>query len=141
MARKRRQQSSFSTDAELSANRALREQGMLPLRWAGSRARLEAHGIKVETRTDAVVTDAHEDVPGRVANGDSDESLWAPRWAVLVVEAEPCNEGAVDWALARAVKDADFRDALDTIAAMATEQARRRMADYVMEIWEPGEAP
>ncbi len=123
----------------VSENKALRAKGLLPLRWVGSAARLRALGIEVQEHKDAVVRDASgKGIPGRLSTTDREPaSYWAARWAVLVVEAEPCNDRAVEWALTRALQDEDFRASLDTIAMMASEDAKGKMADYVMEMWEP----
>lgn len=113
-----------------TVNAELRARGLIPLKWDGTRARLEAVGIACEPHADAITSTGG----GQVTN------LWGPRWAVLVAECDPCNEDAREWALAHATSDDDFRRSLETIAMLAdVAHAREKIADYVQECW-PGPA-
>lgn len=115
----------------------------MPLKWAGTRARLKELGIEIQRHEDARV--AGTGIPGTLGAGPAAgeagtevTSWWAPRWAVLVCEADPCNDDAKDWALARAVAEEEFKNTLDTIAMLAdVTEARVKMAAFVMEMW-PG---
>ena len=127
-------------EEELTANRRLRNAGWLPIRWHGTLTRFRELGIEIQVHRDTFVQrhdgqgfGKQDRAPGRIT-GEDDH--WGPAWAVLVAEAEPCNETARDWALARGAIDNEFRDALMTIAIYGD---RRRMADYVMEVWNPAE--
>lgn len=127
--------------ATASNAKQLRDQGWLPVKWKGAIRRLQELGIEVQKREDARVA-ATKDIPGTASEGQAAGTPivmhWAPRWAVLVYEAEPCNETARDWALERAAKDEEFRQALETIATLSENQGtRERMANYIMELWEP----
>lgn len=116
----------------LSANRELREHGMLPVKLSVTVKRFKELGIAVEKRDDARVV--------RPGGGSEVTSWWAPRWAVLVSEASPCNDAAIDAALVRGARDAEFAAAIDTIGSLAdVKRAREKVADYIMEFWEPGE--
>jgi hypothetical protein len=114
-----------------SPNRQLRDEGWLPIKWAGTISRFKELGIEVKDRPDIFTKPG--DRPGATTGGEAG-SLWGPRWAVLVAEAEPCNEDARDWALARGALDEEFRDGLMTVALFGD---RSRMATYVMEVWQP----
>ncbi len=119
-----------------TANRKLRDSGLLPIRWDGTVARLRDVGIKVESHTDVDASPSRSmAIPGQ----NMQNTWWGPRWAVLVAEADPCNETAKDWALAHAAANEEFRDALDTIARLIGDGARPRqkIADFVMEMWTP----
>ncbi len=114
----------------VSLNKRLREAGFSPIAWAGSETRLLEAGVTVTAEPDAYVSAKHK-TPGMA---DPKKHLWAPTWAVLVTEADPCNEAARDWALSHAVKDDEFRAALETVAGVGD---RRKMADFIMAMWEP----
>lgn len=115
----------------------LRADGMLSVKWSGTVTRLRNFGIKVEKHDDAVVSTLS--IPGMVppAKGNGTKgtrSWWAPAWAVLVSEAEPLAEEARDWALEKGALDDDFRAALEVITTFGD---RKRMAEFVQELWEP----
>lgn len=68
---------------------------------------------------------------------------WVPRWAAAVADAE-CSEETRRWALARGAQDPEFVDAIDTIRVLTDggkgpekAQARRRLAEFLVEAW-PG---
>lgn len=69
--------------------------------------------------------------------GGDERDWWAPAWAVLLIEAEPCSEQAREQAIERATRDTEFRDALMTIAGF---DDRKKMADFIHEHWEPTNA-
>lgn len=118
-------------------NQQLREAGYLPVKWKGTVARLKALGIEVQKRDDAR-TASSSNPAAAGGGGVSVTSYWAPRWAVLVSEAEPCNETAREWALEEATKNEPMRQALETISRLTDNvAARAKMADYIMEIWTP----
>lgn len=119
------------TPWSVSANRKLREQGLVPCKWVTTAAFLREHGVTVEDHPEADT--AESDIPGTL----DESTLWAPRWAVLVAEAEPCNEEAKTQALTRARNDPSIAEALDAVARLAEADARRKMADFIMELWEP----
>jgi hypothetical protein len=110
--------------------------GLLPLRWASTLDRLRKVGIVVES---------HWCIPSRrlahagIGGQDTSNSLWAPRWAVLIAEADPCNDEARDQALTRARRDSHFLEAVDALAQLLDDHGNRRarMADFIMETWEP----
>lgn len=116
---------------QVSENSKLRGRGLLPCKWTTTAHVLRAHGIVVEDHPEAYTAKA--DTPGML----SMSVLWAASWAVLVAEAEPCNEDAKAQVLRLAASNTEFRDALDTIARLSDEDARRKMADFVMELWNP----
>lgn len=117
---------------------ALQERGLAPCVWVATKLMLLAYRVP---------TEEHPNVFTRMGNAGQNPAMtgeiatWGPRWAVLVVEADPCNEQAKHQALERAMRDSEFRDALDTISRLAEKQARRKMADYLMEMWEPEDGP
>lgn len=117
-------------------NAKLRANGMLPLRWDGARHMLKEAGVPVEQKN-AYVEQYKKDIPGQVAVV-GDLGWWAPRWAVLLVEGEPCNDDAREWALAKAMSDPEFKGALEAFATLADgKRAREQMAEFVMAQWEP----
>lgn len=115
----------------VTENLALRDRGLAPCVWVATKVMLQDYGIPTEEHPEAVTQ------AGRIPGQTGEIATWGPRWAVLVVEADPCNEAAKHQALERAMRDDEFRDALDTISRLAEKQARRKMADYLMEMWEP----
>lgn len=137
----------LAIDPTKKAMNALHEQGLHRIRWAGSVARLREAGIAIVEKSfdrDSVPSGNFQPAWVKQRDGDKareghagteDLSYWAPRWAVLVAEAEPCNEAARTWALERAVRDSMFRDALMTVAALGDIG---KMAAFVMAQWEPG---
>lgn len=122
---------------QFTKNRALRARGLAPVAWQGTATLLKEVGITTESHPDAYTK--QKQIPGQVLTEVEVSSTWAPLWAVLVAEAEPCSETCRMWALRKAVADDEFRAALETIAALASSKARRRMADYLVEVWEPEE--
>ncbi len=117
-----------SPPPEHSPNRRLRDHGLLPVKWAGTVNRLRRAGVQVEKHPEAFVS--ARPIPGQRQEPAVE---WAPRWAVLVAEADPCAEEARDWALDRAANDEDFKLALETIAALGGD--RFKMAGFVMAQW------
>lgn len=127
---------SFPPAGEPGANQRLRDRGLLPIKWQGTITRFRELGIPITEDAEAFVKTSTR--PGAMPGGVG--SSWGPRWAVLVAEADPCNEDARDAMLRRAVADPEVKAALETIAVLADNGlARQKMADYVMELWNPDE--
>lgn len=119
---------------ELLTNEQLRAQGWLPCVWKGSIPALQAAGIEIRKRARA------QDAPVRSIVGQIRglTDFWAPRWAVLTVEAEPCSDEAREQLLRRAVADPMVKAALESMAALIPDdKARAQMATFVMTMWEP----
>ncbi len=124
-------------DKPPTLNRRLRDAGLLPIRWDGTLSRLRDVGVPVESHPEVEESwvSGGKSIPGQ----NLQNTWWAPRWAVLVAEADPCSEDAKDWALAHAYRDEEFRDALDSLARLIADgqRPRQKMADFVMAEW-PG---
>lgn len=116
--------------ASKTLNRKLREDGLMPVTWKGTVARLREGGIEVKLEKSVPVAPLV-----RPGSREGERAHWAPAWAVLVAEAEPCNETAREWALRHAVENPEFAAELDTLARLGCD--RRKMGEYVMERWEP----
>lgn len=106
---------------DTSTYAAMRERGLIPARFAGTRARLRSIGIEVEVNPDITVT--------------GDAQFWGPVWAVLVAEADPCSEEARVWALKKAKDDPTFAQALEAMTRLARID-RHAMAFFIQEGWD-----
>lgn len=121
-------------DASILTNSQLRERGWLPCVWKGSVPALKAAGIKLRARA-STRDPMTRPIAGQIT-GLTD--YWAPRWAVLTVEAEPCNDEARTQLLRRAMTDPMVKAALQSMAALIDgDKARAQMATFVMSMWEP----
>ena len=129
------QQASMSAEdakKEMTENARLRATGLLPVRLAGTIARLREAGVPFAK------SNAH--VHASKLPGASPSGYWAPGWAVMICEAEPVADAARDWAMAEALRNEDFKRAIDALVRLV-DPAKRTLsmtiADFIMEAWTP----
>jgi hypothetical protein len=124
----------------------LREQGLMPVRWPSARVRLSEAGIPPRTYSSVKTGYAG---PLATPGIDLSNKWWAPSWAVLVAECDPCKDEAKVWMLKRAVREPEVKAQLEALATLMLKSfvptesvgVRTRFADVVMELWNPEEEP